>query len=236
MLSILGLGFLIGMKHALEADHVAAVASLASGSRSVSETTRMGVAWGLGHTVTLFLIGSMVLLLDWMVPETVAHILEFVVGLMLVGLGIDVMIRMTPRKAHFHAHAHDGAHHFHAHRHVPEVKHDITAHAHAHPRGLPIRALLVGFVHGLAGSAALVLLALSTIQSLWLGLAYILLFGLGSIAGMAILSCAIALPLRFTAGRLTWAFRGLTAGIGAITVVLGASIAWRVAFAEGLFQ
>ncbi len=236
MLSVLGLGFLIGMKHALEADHVAAVASLASGGKSIGETTRMGVAWGLGHTVTLFLIGSVVLVLDWMVPETIALILEFVVGLMLVGLGIDVMVRMTRRKAHFHAHAHGDAHHFHAHRHAPEGKHDAPAHTHAHPRGLPIRALLVGIVHGLAGSAALVLLTLSTIQSLWLGLAYMLLFGLGSVVGMAILSCAIALPLRFTAARLTWAFRGLTAGVGAATVVLGVSIAWRVALAEGFLQ
>ena len=99
-----------------------------------------------------------------------------------------------------------------------------------------MRALLVGIVHGMAGSAALVLLTLSTIQSLWLGFTYMLLFGLGSVIGMAILSCAIALPLRFTAGRLTWAFRGLTVGVGAATVVLGVSIAWRVASAQGLFH
>ena len=236
MLSILGLGFLIGMKHALEADHVAAVASLASGSKSIGETTRMGVAWGVGHTVTLFVIGSVVLALDWVVPETFAVILEFVVGLMLVGLGLDVMIRLARRKAHFHAHTHGGAHHFHAHGHTPMGGHDASAHGHAHPRGLPVRALLVGIVHGMAGSAALVLLTLSTISSLWLGFAYMLLFGFGSVIGMAILSCAIALPLRFTAGRLTWAFRGLTAGVGAATVVLGVSIAWRVASAQGLFQ
>ncbi len=236
MLSILGLGFLIGMKHALEADHVAAVASLASGSKSIGETTRMGVAWGLGHTATLFLIGSVVLVLDWVVPETFALVLEFAVGLMLVGLGLDVMIRLARRKAHFHAHAHGGAQHFHAHGHAPIGGHDAAAHGHAHPRGLPLRAFLVGIMHGMAGSAALVLLTLSTISSLWLGFAYMLLFGLGSVIGMAILSCAIALPLRFTAGRLTWAFRGLTAGVGAATVVLGVSIAWRVASAEGLFQ
>lgn len=236
MLSILGLGFLIGMKHALEADHIAAVASLASGSKSIGETTRMGVAWGLGHTATLFLIGSVVLVLDWVVPETFALMLEFAVGLMLVGLGLDVMVRLARRKAHFHAHAHGGAHHFHAHGHAPLSGHDTAAHGHAHPRGLPLRALLVGIMHGMAGSAALVLLTLSTISSLWLGFAYMLLFGLGSVIGMAILSCAIAVPLRFTAGRLTWAFRGLTAGVGAATVVLGVSIAWRVASAEGLFQ
>ncbi|HSR55537.1 MAG TPA: sulfite exporter TauE/SafE family protein [Alphaproteobacteria bacterium] len=235
MLYVLGLGFLIGMKHALEADHVAAVASLASGGNSVGETTKMGVAWGLGHTATLFLIGSVVLLLDWVVPETMAEALEFTVGVMLVALGIDVMVRMARGNAHFHAHTHGGSQHFHAHRHAEAAGHDSAAHAHVHPRGLPLRALLVGSVHGLAGSAALVLLTLSTIQSVWLGLAYMLLFGLGSVAGMALLSCAIALPLRFTAQHMNWAFRGLTAAIGGATMVLGASIAWRIASHGGLF-
>lgn len=236
MFYVLGLGFLFGMKHALEADHLAAVASLASGSGTVGETTKLGVAWGLGHTATLFLIGTVVLLLDWVVPQTMALALEFAVGVMLVVLGIDVMIRMVRRKAHFHVHSHDGSQHFHAHGHAAQVRHDVAAHAHVHPRGLPLRALLVGSVHGLAGSAALVLLTLSTIQSVWLGLAYILLFGLGSVAGMALLSCAIALPLRFTARHMTWAFRGLSLSVGAATMVLGISIAWRVAAAGGLFS
>lgn len=234
MLYVLGLGFMIGMKHALEADHLAAVASLATGRRTIGETTRLGVAWGLGHTLTLFLIGGFVLALDTVVPETVAMGLEFVVGLMLVALGIDVIVRMARQNAHFHAHDHGGARHFHAHRHAPGSTHDATAHAHVHPRGLPLRALLVGLVHGMAGSAALVLLTLSTIQSPWMGIAYMLLFGLGSVVGMGILSCAIALPLRFTAHRLTWAWRGLTAVIGAATLVLGASIAWRIGVGQGL--
>lgn len=236
MLYVLGLGFMIGMKHALEADHIAAVASLAAGNRSIRETTKLGVAWGLGHTTTLFLVGTAVLLADTVVPETVAQVLEFAVGAMLVVLGLDVLFRITRRRAHFHAHEHGGTHHFHAHRHASHGRHDGTAHGHNHPSGLPIRALLVGLVHGMAGSAALVLLTLSTIQSLWWGLTYIFLFGLGSVMGMAMLSCAIALPLRFSANRLTWAWRGLTATIGAITVVLGVSIAWRIAVAQGLFQ
>lgn len=234
MLYVLGLGFLIGMKHALEADHVAAVASLATGQRSFGETTRLGVAWGLGHTVTLFLIGGVVLALDTVVPETVARVLEFAVGLMLVALGIDVIVRLRRGKAHFHAHDHGGARHFHAHRHRAEERHDRAAHAHVHPRGLPLRAMVVGLVHGMAGSAALVLLTLSTIQSPWMGMAYMALFGLGSMVGMGILSCAIAVPLRLTAHRLTWAWRGLTAGIGVATLVLGASIAWRIGVSEGL--
>lgn len=234
MLYVLGLGFLIGMKHALEADHVAAVASLATGRRTIGETTRLGIAWGLGHTITLFLIGGVVLALDTVVPEAVARGLEFAVGLMLAALGIDVIVRMVRQNAHFHAHDHGGTRHFHAHRHEPDEGHDAAAHDHVHPRGLPVRAMLVGLVHGMAGSAALVLLTLSTIQSPWMGLAYMILFGLGSVVGMAILSCAIAVPLRFTAHRLTWAWRGLTAAIGTATLVLGASIAWRIGVIEGL--
>jgi ABC-type nickel/cobalt efflux system permease component RcnA len=236
MLYVLGLGFLIGMKHALEADHVAAVATLATGNRSLNETTRLGVAWGLGHTITLFLVGTTVLLADTIVPEQVAMILEFTVGIMLAMLGLDVMIRMSRRKAHFHTHVHGGDQHFHAHRHTTQGHDDNTPHGHAHPRGLPLRALFVGLVHGLAGSAALVVLTLSTIKSLWLGLTYMALFGIGSVVGMAILSCAIAVPLRFTANRLTWAWRGLTVSVGAVTMVLGVSIAWRIAMAEGFLQ
>jgi ABC-type nickel/cobalt efflux system permease component RcnA len=234
MFYALGLGFLIGMKHAIEADHIAAVASLATRSRDVGETTRLGIAWGIGHTLTLFLVGSVVLALDTVVPETVAGMLEFAVGLMLVGLGIDVLVRMWRSRTHFHGHDHGGARHFHAHRHGHDAAHGPAAHVHVHRARLPLRALLVGLVHGMAGSAALVLLTLSSIPSVWMGLAYMFLFGLGSVAGMAVLSCAIAVPLRFTAARLTWAWRGVNAGIGVLTVVLGASIAWRTGMAGGL--
>lgn len=233
MLSVLGLGFLIGMKHAIEADHVAAVASLATRARSVGETARFGIAWGLGHTVTLFVVGGVVLLADVAMPERVALGLELVVGVMLVGLGIDVLVRMWRQRTHFHSHAHDGSAHFHAHRHDQAPRHDAVAHAHVHPRGLPVRALVVGLVHGMAGSAALVLLTLSTITSVWLGMGYILLFGLGSIAGMAVLSCAIAVPLRLSADRMAWASQALSGVIGVATIVLGASVAWRIAVAEG---
>jgi ABC-type nickel/cobalt efflux system permease component RcnA len=234
MLSVLGLGFLIGMKHAMEVDHVAAVASLATRSRSVGETARFGIAWGLGHTATLFAVGTAVLLADTVVPERIASALELVVGMMLIGLGIDVLARMWRQRTHFHAHAHDGNPHFHAHKHANAPRHDTAAHRHAHPRGLPLRALMVGLVHGMAGSAALVLLALSTIQSVWLGVAYILLFGLGSVVGMGVLSCAIAVPMRLSANRMAWAWRGLSAAIGLATVILGATVAWRIGVTEGL--
>ena len=237
MLSVLTLGLLLGMRHALEADHVAAVASLATRSRSMRETTRLGIAWGMGHTLTLFIIGSAVLLMDNLVPETVARGLELAVGVMLVALGIDVIRRLIRDGIHFHVHQHNGERHVHAHGHTHERKapviHDMDAHRHGHRRRIPWRALFVGLVHGMAGSAALVLLALNTIHSLWQGMAYIALFGLGSIVGMAALSVVIALPLRFTAERVVWFYKGLTATIGVLTLVLGASIIWQRGFAEG---
>ena len=236
MLSVLTLGLLIGMRHALEADHVAAVASLATRSRSVRETTRLGIAWGMGHTVTLFVIGSAVLLMDGIVPETLARSLELAVGVMLFALGADVIRRLIRDRIHFHIHQHDGARHVHAHGHERKapIIHDMdAAHRHSHRQRIPWRALCVGLIHGMAGSAALVLLALSTIHSLWQGMLYIALFGLGSIVGMAVLSVIIALPLRFTVDRVAWFYKGLTATIGVLTLVLGASIIWQRGFAEG---
>lgn len=237
MLSVLTLGLLLGMRHALEADHVAAVASLATRSRSVKETTRLGIAWGMGHTLTLFVIGSAVLLMDNLVPETVARSLELAVGVMLIVLGVDVIRRLIRDGIHFHVHQHDGQRHVHAHGHSHERKapviHDMDAHRHTHRQPIPWRALFVGLIHGMAGSAALVLLALSTIHSLWQGMLYIALFGFGSIVGMAVLSVIIALPLRFTADRVAWFYKGLTATIGVLTLVLGASIIWQRGFAVG---
>ena len=105
-ISLLSLGFLLGMRHALESDHVAAVASLATRSRSMGDTLRQGAVWGAGHTLTLFIFGSLVLLLDTVIPETLARVLEFMVGLMLIGLGIDVLRRQLSERIHFHVHRH----------------------------------------------------------------------------------------------------------------------------------
>ena len=233
LLSVLMLGLMIGMRHALDADHVAAVASLATHTRSVRETTRLGLAWGMGHTVTLFVIGSTVLLMGAAVPANIARVLELAVGIMLLLLGLDVLRRLIRDGIHFHAHQHNGARHVHAHGHQAPVIHDMDAHRHAHRAKVPWRALIVGLVHGMAGSAALVVLTLSTIQSPWQGLAYMALFGIGSIAGMAALSMMIALPLRFTAQRVSWFYKGLSGTIGVLTVLLGGSVVWNLGFAEG---
>lgn len=217
------LGFMIGMRHALEADHLAAVAALATRSHTVSHTIRQGVVWGLGHTITLFLFGTIILVLDSVMPQRLAQFLEFAVGVMLLLLGLDVLRRLLRERIHFHVHRHAGAiEHFHAHSHHGERYHDPGHHRHRHPEGFPVRALVVGLMHGMAGSAALILLTLNDVPSRWTGLMYIGLFGLGSMVGMALLSAVIAVPLRYSASAMTWLHNGLQAAIGIATVTLGA--------------
>jgi len=157
---------------------------------------------------------------------------------MLVGLGLDVLRRLLRDRVHFHSHQHGPqARHFHAHSHAGEPRsgHDPTRHRHDHARpfaqtvsrwlgDMPLRALFIGLMHGMAGSAALILLTLESIDSPWTGLAYMALFGVGSMLGMGLLSVVIAVPLRRSARGLTWFHNGLQAVIGSATVVLGVGI------------
>ena len=228
-ISLLLLGFLLGMRHALETDHMAAVASLATGSTSVTDTVRQGTAWGMGHTLTLFIFGSMVLLVDSVIPQRLAQGLEFAVGVMLVLLGIDVLRRVIRERIHFHVHRHDnGTRHVHAHSHAGEDGHPAI-HRHHHPArvAFPLRALFVGLMHGMAGSAALILLTLQTVDSAWAGMFYIALFGIGSIAGMAVLSIVIALPLRYSASGLTSLHNTLQVVIGTGTMIIGGMMVYE---------
>jgi ABC-type nickel/cobalt efflux system permease component RcnA len=230
MIEILLMGFLLGMRHAMESDHVAAVASLVTKSPSMRESVRLGSMWGLGHTLTLFIFGSAVMLLDHMIPERMAMMLEFAVGIMLVMLGIDVVRRFMRERVHFHAHRHaDGTLHFHAHAHTDEETHTVSVHSnasheHMHAGRFPLRALFVGIMHGMAGSAAMIVLTLQTVQSFGMGMIYIALFGLGSIGGMAALSMAIMLPLRHSATRYARLHQYLQLGIGTCTALLGISM------------
>jgi len=189
---ILLLGFLLGLQHALEADHLAAMATLASGGGTLGAVARRGMAWGIGHSLTLLALGGTALLLGTLIPPQLASLLEFAVGLMLVLLGADVLRRLRSLRSH---------------RQRPAS-------------AFPVRALCVGMLHGMAGSAALVLLTLQTVRSPAQGLAYIALFGAGSILGMGVLGTLIGLPLGWSA-RAAAATRGLNALIGCTSAALG---------------
>lgn len=228
-------GLLMGLRHALEVDHVAAVASLAARSGEARRIVGLGALWGLGHTLTLFTFGMVVLLLDAVIPERLALSLELAVGVLLVILGGDIVGRMILARVHFHVHRHaDGVRHFHAHSHTGERGHDPARHEHVHPRGLPLRALVVGLVHGMAGSAALILLVLQEMDSVLLGLVYMALFALGSVLGMAALSTVIAVPLAYSARRLTLAYNWMQGLIGLATFALGTKVLYEVAVVKGV--
>jgi ABC-type nickel/cobalt efflux system permease component RcnA len=226
MFGILGLGFLLGMQHALEADHIAAVSSIAARRTHIGDIVKHGLTWGLGHTLTLFAFAGAAILLGHAIPEQFARPLETAVGIMLVGLGTHVLWRLWRDRVHFHSHGHgDGTVHIHAHSHAGDtVSHARAPHSHAphtHTHGFRWRTLLVGLMHGMAGSAALLVLAVSRASSPAAGLAYIALFGIGSMVGMGALSTVIAVPLAVSARWLTWANSSLQGAVGVITTAIG---------------
>ena len=227
----MGLGFLLGMHHALEPDHIAAVSSVAARRSSVREIVKHGLTWGLGHTVTLFLFAGAALLLGQMIPEHLAERLEFAVGIMLVILGGYVLWQLWRDRVHFHSHTHGGTSHFHAHGHRDDaIPHEHSAHEHGH--GFRWRTLMVGLVHGMAGSAALLVIAVSQVASPVYGLLYLVLFGVGSIIGMGVLSVVIAVPLAVSARSLTWANRALQVVVGIVTVGIGANTIYETVLAH----
>jgi ABC-type nickel/cobalt efflux system permease component RcnA len=221
MFGILGLGFLLGMQHALEADHVAAVSSIAARRDNVADIVKHGLTWGLGHTLTLFAFAGAALALGQAIPDGLARPIEAAVGVMLIGLGAHVLWRLWRDRVHFHKHRHgDGTVHVHAHSHAGEtIAHQRASHSHAH--GFRWRTLLVGLMHGMAGSAALLVLTVAQAPSAAIGLGYVALFGIGSMIGMGALSTVIAVPIALSARWLTWANRGLQGAVGLITIAIG---------------
>jgi len=226
ILTVLIFGFLLGLKHALDADHIVAVTAIVSRSRSLLRSVLVGLSWGIGHTLTLFAVGFGVLIFKLTIPDRLALSMEFVVGVILVLLGVPLIGQLVRGRPHLHLHQHGDKRHLHSHSHY-----DIPSHDHQHIR----RPLLVGMVHGLAGSGALTLLVISTMSSVAQGLFFILVFGVGSILGMLFLSGLISLPFRLTAGlslRLNLWVQGVA---GIISILLGLSIMWRTGFIGGLF-
>ena len=233
--AILPLGFVIGMGHALESDHLAAVSSLLAKKGNRRAVIARGAFWGLGHTLSLFAICSLVVLLGLTISSTVQAGLEFVVGVMIVALGAQTLWQLHRDRSHFHIHNHGGDPHFHVHSHAGEtVPHAKAVHDHSHRR-TNLKALAVGVVHGAAGSGALLVMTVSATQSIGQALAYFAIFGLGSMAGMAALSTVASFPLMLAQRGANWLRRGTTALIGCAALWIGAAITLENGAALQLF-
>jgi ABC-type nickel/cobalt efflux system permease component RcnA len=192
-LTILSLGFVLGLRHALDADHLAALSTVLAERPTVQASTSIGFFWGLGHTLMLLCVGGVLLGLNLTIPESLATLFEFFVGVMLVGLGLTLARRIYLEQWHVHAHDHDGSPHVHLHSH-----HRQPNHTHGHWYQGSLRPLLIGMAHGLAGSAALMLIVLSSVRGIGQGIGYIVIFGVGSILGMVGVGALLSLPVVYS--------------------------------------
>lgn len=238
----LALGFVLGLRHALDADHLAAVATFATGERNLLRSSLIGAYWGMGHTAALLVFGSMIVALRLAVTPRLNALLEFAVGCMLVVLGANVLRKLGRGSAiHAHTHEHDGTRHSHLHVHLGDAGH---THQHRVLR-LGGKPFVVGVVHGLAGTAAVLLLVVGAIPSAVLALGTILIFGAGTVGGMMAMSLLMSMPLAIAAGSRTG--RSVAQGVsnierlvrfaaGAFSLGFGVFLAWNVGFIQGLVR
>ena len=233
-IGILAGGFGLGLRHATDADHLAAVGTIVSERKSVWSSMIIGGVWGLGHTLSLLAAGIFVLLLNIEISEQTERILEFCVGAMLLLLGLNVL-RKIVQGGHLHFHTHEHGEQAHAHPHLHEHGTEDAPHSHHGLRFSP-RALVIGMVHGLAGSAGLMIVMIPTIDSRLTGLLYILIFGLGSIGGMMLMSFLVGLPFHLTALRFN-RFNYLLQGVaGLVSIVVGLMVMYEKGITEGLLS
>jgi cytochrome c biogenesis protein CcdA len=257
LLSVIALGFFLGMRHATDPDHVIAVTTIVARYKKISHAALIGAFWGVGHTLTILVVGSGIILFGWVIPARIGLSMEFSVGLMLILLGflnltgILQWITATVAPAHgiagashSHPHSHGDYVHTHPHQHDPET--------HPHPPtqtplgwfdrrfgriGLyqVVRPLVVGLVHGLAGSAAVALLVLTTIRNPKWAIVYLLVFGVGTIAGMMLITGAMVLPFAYADNRFSRLNQGLRVASGLISVAFGLFLIYEIGFVHGLF-
>ena len=228
--AVLSIGLLFGLKHATEVDHVVAVSTIVSQHRNVWRSTLVGALWGAGHTAALLITGVCVLTLKIAIPERVSDWLEFGVALMIIGLGATALWRALRKRGdvHVHEHSHDGVSHVHVHFHEPQTLHEAKrSHTHAVSQ-IGLKPILIGAMHGLAGSGALTLLVLTQIDSTLQALLYLAVFGVGSIAGMLLMSGLIGLPFALTSRKLTHLHHRLQTAAAALSLAFGFWYAYQL--------
>ena len=257
-LATVAVGFVLGMRHATDPDHVVAVSTIVTRERTVSHAALIGILWGIGHTLMILAVGAAIILFGLAIPARLGLTMEFSVGLMLIALGLLNLtgaIRWLSEKfapaylgasgTHAHLHSHGGQQHSHASAHRPE-SHRRGENVNA-PAGLLrslavlgpfqiLRPLCVGTVHGLAGSAAVALLVLSTIRQPRWAVAYLLVFGVGTIAGMMLITAAMALPFSLVGNQLAWFSRSLATASGLLSLAFGLVVSYHIGFLDGLFS
>ena len=261
-LSIIVLGFFLGMRHATDPDHVIAVSTIVSREREIGKSAWVGVFWGVGHTLTIFGVGTAIILFDLAISPRLGLSMELAVGLMLILLGMFNVVSFfrdipsvlerartpappQPEMVHSHAHSHGDFIHTHPHSH----EHGPDAHKHVGQNPVawldrmllrfkvyrPLRPLMIGLVHGMAGSAAVALLVLATIRDARWAVAYLLVFGVGTIAGMMVITMSIASTFRLAHGKQVF-LRRLTMASGALSLGFGIFIAYQIIVVNGLLS
>jgi len=223
-----GLGLLLGMRHSTDPDHVVAVSTIVSKQRSIRQAGLIGTIWGLGHTLTIFAVGSLIILFGVVIPPRLGLSMEFSVALMLILLGVlnltGVMRRLTAYL-------------------TPNRKPDLASRAETLlDRSVGrlgiyqcVRPLVIGIVHGLAGSAAVALLVLSTIHSPVWATVYLLIFGAGTMVGMMCMTAAMAVPLAFAGNHFSSMSRVFSVASGVVSVCFGFFLVYQLGFLGGLF-
>lgn len=239
ILAALILGFLLGLKHATDADHVVAVSTIVGEDRNVWRGIWVGGAWGLGHTTPLMILGIVILTFRGLLDgyESIAHVFEFGVGVMMILLGVQVFWNLARGRLHVHEHSHDNTYHVHIHAtHDPAADPEVeSGHGFLHV-GRPffrVKSFGIGVVHGLAGSAAVMLVLLQTLPSFWAGVGYLILFGVGTVLSMGVITLLLGVPFALVR-NVNRASRAVSGVAGLASVLFGAALMSDIALGTTL--
>jgi High-affinity nickel-transport protein len=251
--AILALGFFLGMRHATDPDHVVAITTIVTKQQGIAKAGLIGALWGLGHTFTIFVVGTIIILFQVTIPPRMGLSMEFAVAAMLILLGVLNLTgtlrwlqeRFTPSAQMPSAASILGDRTAgtqfcdSAVRAKPEsVEPKLRLDRILQTVGLynVVRPLVIGIVHGLAGSAAVALLVMTTIRDPWWAITYLFLFGIGTIAGMMIITAVIAMPFAFTVTRFSVWNRGMAVASGMLSLGFGLFLSYQIGFIDGLFS